>query len=232
MSIDPALIEELGRFTTPAVLNGLKWLGLGPADLRTADRSAIRCLSPGLPPVIGFAVTEKIESRRDGDASGVGTSAGGRRGLYDHIASQPAPRILVVENVGAPDGPTCFLGEVMANVYAAQDIKAAVTNGPVRDLPEMEALGFQTFAAGLDVGGGWFQAIEIGGAVSIGGLEIRPGDLLHGDMHGLLKIPLDLVPELPEAVRAVERYERRVIESCTKGKFDVETLLDAFAAKH
>lgn len=231
METHPGLIQELGQFSTPAVLNGLKWLGLGPRELKTADRSAISCMSPGLPPVCGFAATEKIESRRGGDKSGVGTSAGGRRGLYDHIASKPSPRILVVENVGAPDGPACFLGEVMANVYAAQGVVAAVTNGPVRDLPEMEALGFQTFADGLDVGGGWFQAVEIGRTVTIGGLVIEPGDLLHGDMHGLLKIPLEMVPALPDAVRAVERYERGVIETAS-GTFDVEKLLEAFAAKH
>jgi regulator of RNase E activity RraA len=236
--IEPAVVDQLARLSTPTVLNGLKQLGVASEQLQSADRSAIRCMSPSLGPVMGYAATMRIATRRASDHRAdtrqKGQSARGMSSIakrfHEHVLAQPAPRIIVVENVGFPEGPVCIWGEVMANVYRALGCCAGVTNGAVRDLPEMEAAGFVTFAGGIDVGGGFpSHTLEIGGPVTVGGLTVWPGELLHGDLHGLLKVPSDLASKISEAVREVERYERGIIEVARSEDFSLERLWEAFA---
>jgi regulator of RNase E activity RraA len=143
----------------------------------------------------------------------------------------PAPRILVVENIGDWRGPVCIWGELAANINMALKCEAGVTNGPVRDLPEMEALGFQTFAGGVGLGGGAVDTLEVGGPVVVGGVTIRPGDLIHGDRHGVVKVPLDLAAQLPDAMRAHEAFERKVIAECQSSDFSLEGLAEVMRSR-
>lgn len=226
--VDPSVIAELAQFTTPSVLNGLKRLGQRPEHLEVLDRRAVQCMSPQLGVRVGFAVTRKDESLTEGSAAGVERNPALTAKLHEHILSMPGPRILVVEQVGNPDGPACIWGEVMAYVNTALGCTAGITNGAVRDLPEMEGAGFQTFAGGLAVGGGFLRTLEVGKPVTVGGVTVQPGDLLHADMHGVLKVPPDLAPLLPDAVRAVEAFERKLIAVCQSDDFTVERLAAAW----
>ena len=58
----------------------------------------------------------------------------------------------------------------------------------------------------------------------VGGLVVRPGDLLHADMHGVLLVPQEIVPQLPDAVAKVEKREREIIDYCKSPDFTVEGL--------
>jgi regulator of RNase E activity RraA len=224
--IDAALLEELRSFSTPSILNGLKRLGQTPEQLETMDRQAIQCMSPQLGVRVGFAATRKVATRRSG-----GDSRPGPGGLDGGLLSVPEPRILVAENIGDYRGPVCIWGELAANINMALKCVAGITNGPVRDIPEMEALGFQTFAGGAGPGGGSVDTLEIGVPVVVGGLTIRPGDLLHGDRHGVVKIPIELAPKLPEAIRAHEAFERRVFAVCQSPDFSLDALRQVMSSR-
>jgi len=217
--IDAALLDELKSFSTPSILNGLKRLGRSPEQLETMDRLAVQCMSPALGVRVGFAATRKVATRRSG-----GDPKPAPGGLDGGLMSVPAPRILVVENIGDWRGPVCIWGDLAANMNLAMGCVAGITNGPVRDIPEMEALGFQTFAGGAGPGGGYVDMLEVGGPVVVGGVTVHPGDLIHGDQHGVVKVPLDLAPQLPAAIRAHEDFERRVIEVCQSPNFSLEAL--------
>jgi regulator of RNase E activity RraA len=217
-------VERLLDYSTPTILNGLKRLGCHPSELESLDRRVIGCTSPALGRRVGFAATRKVATRRDGPPS---SGLPGRTGPVDeHILQVAAPRILVAENVGDWTGPVCIWGEVAASLLTALGCTAGVTNGPVRDIDEMEAVGFQTFANGPGVGGGFVDVLEVGEPVEVGGVTVASGDLLHGDRHGVVKVPLHLVEELPAAITAHEAVERRVIDVCRSADFS----LDAYAA--
>jgi regulator of RNase E activity RraA len=223
VDVDRATVDELLQFSTPSVLNGLKRLGLHPSQLESLDRFAVHCTSPALGRRVGFAATRKVATSTDGPArSGSSPS----RRADEHILTVPEPRILVAENVGDWRGPVCIWGEVTANLYTAMGCTGGVTNGPVRDIDEMEQAGFQTFASGPGVGGGFVEVLEAGEPVEIGGVTISSADLLHADRHGVVKVPLELAPALPDAIRAVEAMERRVVGVCRSPEFS----LDAFTA--
>lgn len=220
--VEPGLIEELSQFSTPSVLNGLKRLGLKPDRFQTMDRLALQCMAPALGVRVGFAVTRKIATRRSGTAPAPPSG-----GIDQGLLNVPAPRILVVENVGDWQGPVCIWGELTANINVALECRAGITNGPVRDLPEMEAAGFQTFAGGAGPGGGYVDLLEINQPVTVGGVHVRPGDLVHADRHGVINLPLELVAALPDAIREVEAAEARTIAACRARPFSLEALTAA-----
>ena len=225
----PSVVAELGRFSTPSVLNGLKRLGQTPMQLQSMDRRAVRCMAPDLGVRVGFAATSTVATRRDGEAPSAEQTREVTARRDEGILGLPEPRILVVENVGDWQGPVCIWGEVTANVNRALGCTAGITNGPVRDLPEMEAVGFQTFAGGPGVGGGYVDFLAAGKPVVVGGVTIEHGDLIHADVHGVVKVPLELAPELPDAIREVEALERRVIDVCRSPDFSPEALAAARA---
>lgn len=213
------LIAELAGFSTPSILNGLKRLGVAPENLETMDRFAVQCTSPQLGARVGFAVTRKVATRRSG-----GPAKPPMGGMEGGLLDVPSPRILVVENVGDWRGPVCIWGDLAANINIALGCAAGITNGPVRDVPEMEALGFQTFASGIGVGGGYVDTLEVGGPIVVGGVSINMADLIHADRHGVVKIPLELAPRLPDAIRQHEAFEQKVIALCHSKDFTVDAL--------
>ncbi|MDA8046678.1 MAG: RraA family protein [Actinomycetota bacterium] len=228
MAPDRTAVERLLDFSTPSILNGLKRLGCHPSQLDSLDRNVVGCISPALGRRVGFAATRKVATRRDGPPS---SGPPGRSAPMDrHILEVPEPRFLVAQNVGDWTGPVCIWGEVAASLLTALGCTAGVTNGPVRDIDEMEAIGFQTFANGPGVGGGFVDVLEVGEPVTVGGVTVASGDLLHGDRHGVVKVPLHLVDELPDAIRAHEEVEARVIGVCRSADFSLEAYAAAWTS--
>lgn len=228
MPPDRATVELLLDYSTPSILNGLKRLGCHPSGLESLDRRVISCTSPALGRRVGYAATRKVATRRDGPPS---SGPPGRAGRVDeHVLEVPEPRFLVAENVGDWTGPVCIWGEVAASLLTALGCTAGVTNGPVRDIDEMEAIGFQTFANGPGVGGGFVDVLEVGEPVVVGGVTVASGDLLHGDRHGVVKVPLHLVEDLPAAIAAHEEVERRVIGVCRSPDFSLDAYRSAWTA--
>jgi regulator of RNase E activity RraA len=177
--------------------------------------------------MVGFAATMKIR--------GASPPTGARAYVehtdwWDHILSIPAPRVVVVQDVDSPPGLGAFLGEVHANILRALQCVGAVTNGSVRDVPAVENMGFPFFAGSLSVSHSYIHIVETGGPVEVGGLTVRPGDLLHGDVHGIQSIPVGIVPRIPEAAKALLRRERALIALCRSPEFSLEKLRAAVDA--
>jgi regulator of RNase E activity RraA len=64
--------------------------------------------------------------------------------------------------------------------------------------------------------------------VKVGGLWVKPGDLVHADHHGVVSVPPDVVERLPEAVAAVEADERKIIGLCQSRDFSVDRLKELY----
>ena len=81
----------------------------------------------------------------------------------------------------------------------------AITNGAARELPGIEASGFQIFAGRLAISRAYIHVVEFGGPVEVGDLTIQPGDLIHGDRHGILTVPPELAPKLPAVAAGLRK---------------------------
>jgi regulator of RNase E activity RraA len=90
--------------------------------------------------------------------------------------------------------------------------EGVVTDGLVRDLPDVEAVGFRYLARGIGVARSWVRIVETGVPVTVGGMHVVPGDVVYADRHGALVIPAEAVAALPAAADAVMAREQRLLD--------------------
>jgi len=149
-----------------------------------------------------------------------------RMDFWNYVTTIPEPRVIVLQDVDHTPGVGAFVGEIHAAIGMALKCVGYVTNGSVRDLPAVKALGFHLFSGSVSVSHAYAHLIEFGDPVEIGGLKIVPGDLLHGDRHGVLKIPPEAVAGIPQEAERVMRAESELIRFCQSPQFSLEGLSD------
>src|SRR5579872_2531100 len=222
-SIEPAVLERLKTYNTPTVANAIEVFDVRPRN-EGFMRPEIRCIFPNMGVMVGYAVTVKIQSVSPG-AHGAAIYPSEH---WKDILKIPAPRVVVVEDLDEPSGLGSLWGEVNANMHKAMGCVGCVTNGSVRDLDEVEPLGFHFFASHVAVSHAYVHIVEVGTPVRLGGLTVRPGDLLHGDKHGVTNIPLDLAAKIPDGVKTVDIMELQIINYSQSSAFTVDGLIDLF----
>jgi len=184
---------------------------------------AVRCRFPNFEPMLGYAVTGRIRSSSPPMS---GRCYYDRMDFWSYVATIPEPRVIVLQDVDHMPGVGAFVGEIHANIGMALKCIGYLTNGAVRDLPAVKALGFHLFSGSLSVSHAYAHLIEFGEPVEIGGLKIAPGDLLHGDRHGVQTIPLEVVSEIPREAERVLRLESELIQFCKSPQFSLKGLSD------
>ena len=131
---------------------------------------------------------------------------------------------MVLQDADPKPGVGAFVGEIHASIGRALKCVGCVTNGAVRDLPAVEAMKFQMFAGNVSVSHSYAHIIEFGEPVEIDGLKISSGDLIHGDRHGILTIPIEVAAEVPAEASRILAEERELTEFCRSPEFSVEEL--------
>src|SRR5260370_26116459 len=104
----------------------------------------VRCLSPQLGVVLGYAVTLTV------DATTPGASQDARvwHDWMQAMASSPQPVVVVMQDVGPQPRKSAHFGEVMGTLSRRLGAIGVLTNGGVRDLDEVRRLGLHYFSAG------------------------------------------------------------------------------------
>jgi regulator of RNase E activity RraA len=86
---------------------------------------------------------------------------------------------------------------------------------------------FPMFARAAAVSHGYTHIVDYGQPVRIFGLEVRPGDLLLADCHGVVSIPHEIAAQLPDVAARIRVQEQRIIDFCESPDFSTERLLEA-----
>jgi len=220
-SVLPAAdLKKLSALDTCTVSNAIERL-----DVRLRNEGfaagSVTCQFPKLGPMVGFAATGRVRTTSPPMA---------HRCYYDrmdwwtYVASLPEPKVMVLEDVDPKPGVGAFVGEIHATIGLALKCAGCVTNGAVRDLPAVEAMGFQLFAGNVSVSHSYAHIIEFGEPVEIDGLKISSGDLIHGDRHGVLTIPLSIANQIPEEASKILEEEHELIQFCRSREFSLEGL--------
>jgi len=218
-----SLLEELRALDSCTVANAIETFGVRIRNAGFTDAS-VRCIFEELPPVVGYAATARI---RTSEPPMEGHSYDDRTDWWNHILAIPAPRVVVVQDIDKRPGIGAFIGEVHANILLAMKCGGLVTNGAVRDLPAVRAIGFQMFAGGVSVSHAYAHIFDFGGPVEVGRLKITPGDLIHGDRHGVQTVPGEIAERIPEVARRILEKERQLIDLCRSRDFTLEKLREA-----
>jgi len=189
---------------------------------------ALTCRFPEMAPILGYAMTLKVRS--------VAPPTKGRvffenTDWWNALLAIPPPRILVIQDMDRIPGAGALVGEVHAAILKSLGCVGVVTNGSVRDLPHIQPFGFQLFSGSLSVSHAYSHLVRVGGIVQIGGLEISPGDLLHGDCHGIIRVPKALASRIPATAAALHRKEEGIIAYCQSPAFSIEGLRGLLAGE-
>jgi 4-hydroxy-4-methyl-2-oxoglutarate aldolase len=224
MAVAPALtqsdLDALRKFDTCIVANAIDTFGVRLSNTGFTD-ARIHCMFEDAPPMVGYAITARM---RSGEPPIVGRNFRDRDDLWKAILKIPTPRVLVLEDIEDPPGHGAFVGEMHAAILKALGCIGYVTNGAVRELPVVHAMGFQLFAGSVVASRAYSHIFEIGSPVVVASVEVETGNLLHGDRHGVLTIPLEIAAKVPEVANRLQQAERKVIDFCRSKEFSIEKL--------
>ena len=211
-------LDALRRYNTPTIANAIELFNVRPRHLGFLPHS-IRCLVPGPSgAVVGYAVTSQTRAAPPGDTPQPDLNADYLR----YVAAQPGPKLAVGEDLDTPAGLGAQFGEVNATIHQRLGCVGHITSGCPRDLDEVRALGFALFGLNPCVSHAYVRLVGFGQPVTVGGVTISTGDLLHADIHGVCLIPHEIAPQLAEACAEVERLERPLLDACRADPFDLE----------
>jgi regulator of RNase E activity RraA len=221
--LSPDLLDQLGKLSTCIVSDAIETFD---ARLRNTGfaNSSIRCIFPELPTLVGYAATVRI---RSADPPMEGHTYYARPDWWQYLQTIPEPRVVVIQDLDNPPSLGAFVGEVQANILMALGCRGIVTSGAVRDLPAIRAARFQMFAGNVSVSHAYAHVFDFGRAVEVGGMHVRPGDLIQGDLHGVQTIPLEIATRVPSAAHEILGKRKALIDLCCSKDFTVEKLSEA-----
>jgi regulator of RNase E activity RraA len=176
----------------------------------------LHCPFPELPPIVGFAKTVTFKAK-DPVPLGEANYMQQRLDYLDYVASEPQPSIMVMEDLdGEYVGYGAFWGEVQSNVHKALGCLGVITNGSIRDIP-MIAPGFQMLAGSIVPSHAYVHVVDVAIDVTVHGMAVHSGDLVHADRHGAIVVPVDKIDAMQEAVELLAAREAKIVAAAQRG---------------
>jgi len=215
-------LEAIHQFDTCTIANAIERFKV---RLRNEGftRPGLRCVTKGATRLLGYAATSKV---RSSNPPMTGAPYVDRTEWWTNMGRLPVPRIAVIQDMDSPPGRGACMGEVHAAILKALHCTGVITNGAVRDVPAISELEFPMFAPMVGVSHAYTHSTDFGQPVEIFGLQVRAGDLLYADCHGVVSIPLDIAAEVPEAAARIRSKEQRIVQVCLSPSFSTEKLLN------
>ncbi len=220
--VSPADLEKLKDLDSCTVSNAIERLNVRLRNEGFLSGGA-RCRFPKLPPMVGYAATARIRTASPPMSHRCYYD---RMDWWNYVATLPEPRIMVLQDADHNAGLGAFVVEIHAAIGLALKCVGCVTNGAVRDLPAVEAMGFQMYANHTSVSHAYAHIEEFGEPVEISILKISSGDLLHGDHHGVVNIPLSVANQLPTVASKLKAEELELIQFCRSPRFTLQELAE------
>jgi len=177
----------------------------------------LHCPFPELAPIVGFAKTVTFKAK---DAVALGDAGYMQRRLdyLDYVAASPRPSIMVMEDLdGEHVGYGAFWGEVQSNVHKALGCAGVVTDGSVRDI-EAWAPGFFVLAGSIVPSHAYVHVVDFDIDVTVHGMAVKSGDLVHADRHGAVVVPIDKIDAMQTALDGLMQQEARIIAAAKSGQ--------------
>jgi regulator of RNase E activity RraA len=110
-------------------------------------------------------------------------------------------------------------GEIMTAAAKVRQAAGAVVNGFHRDTPQVLEQNFPTFSCGCYAqdSAARMRVVDFRCPIEIGQVSIRPGDLVFGDIDGVLVVPAELIESVITAALEKARAEKSVRQDIERG---------------
>jgi len=225
--IDDTLLALLRSVDTPTVCNAIE-VAQGKRGFNDFTRGTMLCSDPQGGAIVGYAVTAKIAAVEP-PTEAPDIIRARRMAYYKAMAEGPKPSVAVVEDLDYPHAIGAYWGEVNTTIHKGFGMSGALTNGVMRDLGDM-AEGFPVVAGSIGPSHGFVHVREIGTPVTIFGMTVAQGDLIHADRHGAVVIPPEVLGLLSAAILKMQETEQLVLGPARKEGFDFATFEAAWSA--
>ena len=175
------------------------------------------------------AVDHRIKPMDPGNAAFVGPALTALAypadvvGVYGALAEAKPGDVVMLANDGYTG--TAVVGDIVAGMMKNKGIAAFVTDGLARDRAGIVATGLPLFAAGIVPNSPAANGPGVVGApVTVGGVPVRPGDIVVGDADGVVVIPLDQAGAVLERLAAIRVAEAQAIARVEAGATDTDRI--------
>ncbi len=205
------MLEELRQFDTPSITNVVATypanklcLGLyNPWTQNWYTDQTIRCMYPELGPLVGYAVT-CVYGLPDPNFKRLTFMD-----VIDALDASPKPTVLILKQEFPPEiaGKVGLSGGNMTSAMKAVGCVGVISNGPSRDIDEIRPMKFQYFLSGITPGHGDMAVHAVNVPVSVAGMDVAPGEIIHMDENGAVKFPADKLEAVLMNVRALRDEE-------------------------
>ncbi|WBV42566.1 RraA family protein [Pseudoroseomonas cervicalis] len=171
-----------------------------------------------LPGAVGLRPFHRGGATMVGVARTVRTAAGDNLTIHKALGLIQPGEVLVVD--GGGDTGRALVGEIMAAVARSRGAAGMVIDGAIRDARALAASDFPCFARAAIHRGPYKNGPgELDVAVSVGGMVVRPGDIVVGDEDGVVAFPAALAAELLVGVQAQMQHEAEMLRSIAEGRY-------------
>lgn len=216
-----AVLAALRSLDTPTVCNALEIVA---PDRRGFGYTVepFTCPRPIVESIVGYARTGTIRSMHPSDRDPERDQAV-RLAYYEHIGSGSKPTITIIQDLDPIPGYGAWWGEVNTNIHRGLGSLGVVTNGSVRDIDD-SAEGFALLAGRVGPSHAWVRVEEVACTVTVHGMTVTPGDLVHADRHGAVVIPHDVAELISSTAAEIATREQVLISASKESDFNFEKL--------
>lgn len=217
----PELSHELQKkllsADSPTISNAIERFGVRPRRDGYMGPQ-IHCRFPDLGRVVGYAATCTIveyDEKHPPDPRE-------RFKWVESIAKLPKPVLCVVKDRCHRKGWSSHWGEIVGTQVQMLGAIAIITDGAVRDLEALHAMGMHVWSEHVVVSHGHIDVGQADIPIEVGGLVVHPGDILHADCNGVVAIPKEILPDLPKAIDEVLSIEAQTLRHLRTEGYDLE----------
>lgn len=228
-SLPATLPGELAAFDTCTIADAIERTDVRLRNEGFSASSVLQCHFPELPPMVGYAVTLRVRSSQPPMRGGRYRE---RTEWWEALADWPSPHVLLIEDLDHHPGRGAYLGETHAALFQAMGCVGVVTNGSVRSLPAIARRRLPLFSGSVSPSHAYIHVVEAGTPIELAGLRVSPGELIHGDQHGLVRIPLAVAPEIPAVAAQIQAHKQRLVALCESPQFSREMVRAAMNEPH
>ncbi len=221
------ILAELRKIDTPTITNAVATYPDAKTCLALYDPwvedwytdSSIRCIYPELGPTVGHAVTAVYGLPDTGSPSGLTFMD-----VIDALDAMPKPTILVIQQAFPPEirSKVGLAGEIMVTSMKAIGCVGLLSDGPSRDVDAIRKLDFQMLLGGVTAGHGDMAVQAVNVPVSVAGMDVTPGELVHMDENGAVKFPADRAAAVLDNAQAVLADEAELFRALKRAKTAAE----------
>jgi len=195
----PEIVKAFTPFSTSTISDALDRLGIG------GGCKGIRPVIPNVK-MVGAAYTIRYVP--------VGATKGT---VGDYIDDVPPGDVVVLDNNGRAD---CTVwGDILTVTAKMKGVAGTVIDGVCRDMPTILEERYPVFSRGAFMMTGkdrvMVEATQV--MVSIGGVQVRPGDILVGDDSGVVVVPQEMAEPVLELAKTISQAEKRIVEAVRSG---------------